>query len=129
MNDEGTRHLLCIFRGNGDVPEPGLQAGLEHNAAERILGLGDDLLDGLHGVFDGGEEGDAGGVPHQGRLSQPRLYVARRHAWQTQYRGSVLRIRDTKSDVFLTPRPGKGKNSGSGIRILDEQPGSYFRGA
>jgi len=87
MNDEGTRHLLCIFRGNGDVPEPGLQAGLEHNAAERILGLGDDLLDGLHGVFDGGEERDAGGVPHQGRLSQPRLYVARRHAWQTQYRG------------------------------------------
>ncbi len=78
------KDLLCIFCGNGDVPEPGLQAGLEHNAAERILGLGDDLLDGLHGVFDGGEERDAGGVPHQGRLSQPRLYVASRHAWQTQ---------------------------------------------
>jgi hypothetical protein len=94
MNDEGTRDLLCIFGGNGDVSEPGLQAGLKHNAAERILGLGDDLLDGLDGMLEGGEEGDARGVPHEGRLSQPRLYVARRHAWQTQKnKGSVLRIR------------------------------------
>jgi hypothetical protein len=28
---------------------------------------------------------------------------------------------------FLTPGSGMGKNSGSGIRIRDEQPGSYFR--
>jgi hypothetical protein len=36
---------------------------------------------------------------------------------------------DPGSGSFLTPKSGMGKKSGSGsgIRIRDEQPGSYFR--
>ncbi len=40
-----------------------------------------------------------------------------------------IRIRDPGSGACLTPGSGMGKKSGSGhgIRIRDEQPGSYFR--
>jgi hypothetical protein len=34
---------------------------------------------------------------------------------------------DPGSVAFLTPGSGKGKKSGSGSGIRDEQPGSYFR--
>jgi hypothetical protein len=38
---------------------------------------------------------------------------------------AVLRIRNWEFGAFLTPESGMGKKSGSGIRIRDEQPGSY----
>jgi hypothetical protein len=43
-----------------------------------------------------------------------------------KYLPAVFRIQDPGSDAFLTPGSGMGKKSGSGIRIWDEQPRSYF---
>lgn len=71
--------LLGILCSKGHVSEPRLEGGVEHNAAERVLRLGDNLLDALYWVLYGLEERDSRGVPDQGGFPQPGLDIVGSH--------------------------------------------------
>jgi hypothetical protein len=47
--------------------------------------------------------------------------------FRIRYRYVRYSVADPGSGAFLPPGSGMGKKSGSGIRIRDEPPGSYFR--
>ena len=70
---------LGVLGGEGDVPQPVLQAGLEDDAGEGVLRLPRQLPGGVDRVLDDLEGGEPARVAHQGGLPQPRLDVAGGH--------------------------------------------------
>jgi hypothetical protein len=84
----------------------------------------------LEAQVEGGEplplprEGVAGRIRRHCELGRrPRLKEKMNHCWENKKVQIRISVADPGSGAFLTPEPGMGNIR---IRILDEQPGSYF---